>query len=171
MPDGVVIDANVISDFSKQYIRKTGLVYSVVIWISDNVGIAINDHIAKEWENTCSADLFISWYIDQLKTGKIRNIKCGDLPRYTAKNMVLKYGFPANTLDLHYIKCAYYTDSTKYIITYNYDFYEPICRRSTIQGRKRARENRKGTFCNFLLKQLGIAVGMPEHCKSDFSIP
>lgn len=171
MPDGVVIDANIITDFYKEYRIKTGLVYKVVIWISGNVGIAINDHIATEWKNICSADLFLTWYTDQLKLGNIRKIECGNICNAIVKKMVNNHGFPAYSRDIHYIRCAYFTDSTKYIMSYNYDFYEPRCRKQSVQARLRAREQRLGRFCNFLLSQLGIHVGMPSHCKSDFSIP
>ena len=171
MPDGVVIDANVISDFYREYRKGSGLVYEVVVWISINIGIAINDHIATEWKNTCSADLFLTWYTDQLKLGAIRKIVCGNISRGIISKMINKYGFPARSRDIHYIRCAYYAESTKYIMTYNYDFYDPTCQRSTIQARRRARELRQGKFCNFLSTQLGISVGMPQHCKSDFGIP
>ena len=170
MADGVVIDANVIPHFYTEYMKGNGLVYEVVVWISINTGIAINDHIATEWRNICSADLFITWYADQLKLGNIRKIECGNISRDTKKKMINMYGFPANSYDIHYIRCAYYTESTKYIMTYNYDFYEPKCQRSTIQARSRARELRQGRFCKFLLTELGISVGMPQHCKSDFGI-
>lgn len=171
MTDGVVIDANIIVDFYREYRGKNGPVYEVVIWIKDNVGIAINDHIATEWKNTCSADLFLTWYTDQLKLKKIRNVECGSLCDAIVKKMVNNHGFPARSFDIHYIRCAHFTDSTKYIISYNYDFYEPGCRCQSIQARRRAREQRLGRFCNFLLRQLGIRVGMPSHCKSDFNIP
>lgn len=171
MPDGVVIDANIITDFYREYRLKTGLVYEVVIWISGNVGIAINDHIVTEWKNTCSADLFLAWYTDQLKLGNMRKIECGSIPSDIIRKMITKYGFPARTLDIHYIRCAYHTESTKYIMTYNYDFYDPVCKRSTIHARTRAREYRQGNFCNFLSRKLGISVGMPAHCKTDFGIP
>lgn len=169
MADGVVIDANIIPDFYTEYKKGSGLVYDVVVWISINNGIAINEHIATEWKNICSADLFLTWYTDQLKLGTIRKIECGNISRDIKKKMVM-YGFPVNTRDIHYIRCAYYTESTKYIMTYNYDFYDPICQRSTIQARIRARELRQGGFCKFLLDKLGISVGMPQHCKSDFVI-
>lgn len=171
MPDGVVIDASVIPDFYREYQQESGLVYEVVAWILINIGIAINDHIAAEWENTCGADLFLAWYTDQLKLGNIRNIECGNISRGIVSKMINTYGFPARSRDIHYIRCAYYTDRTKYIMTYNYDFYEPTCQRRTIQARRRARELRQGTFCNFLLTKLGISIGMPQHCKSDFGIP
>lgn len=171
MPDGVVIDANIIPDFYRQYRVKIGLVYEVVIWITDNVGVAINDHIATEWKNTCSAGLFLEWYTDQLKLGKIRKIECGIICNAIVKKMVNNHGFPAYSRDIHYIRCAYFTDSIKYIMSYNYDFYEPRCKAQSVQARLRAREQRSGGFCRFLLRHLGIRVGMPLHCKSDFNIP
>jgi hypothetical protein len=171
MSDGVVIDANVIPVFYQEYLCGSGPVFDVVAWISTNIGIAINDHIAAEWENTCSADLFMAWYADQLKLGTIRKIVCGGISRSIVRKMIDRYGFPARSRDIHYIRCAYYTHPTKYIVTYNYDFYEPTCQQGTIQARARARELRHGRFCNFLSRELGISVGMPQHCKADFGIP
>jgi hypothetical protein len=172
MADGVVIDANLIPDFYKDYKVKSGLVYIVVTWFTDNVGIAINGQIAAEWKNVCSADLFLSWYTDQVKLGKIRNIECRKIPREreVVKEMVNSHGFPARTGDLHYIRCAYNTDRTKYIATNNYDFFEPACKRASSQARHRAREMRQGYFCQYLHKKLGIRVGTVHHCKSDFGI-
>ena len=96
--------------------------------------------------------------------------KIGYLPRDIVKKMVQDYGFPAQTLDVHYIKCAHYTDRTKYIVTGNYDFYEPSCKMGSIKERHRAREKRKGRFCKFLQKQFRIRVGTIVHCKEDFKI-
>jgi hypothetical protein len=171
MCDGVVIDANVVPDFYREYRSGSGPVLEVVVWISANIGIAINDHIATEWENTCSADLFMAWYTDQLKLGTIRRIVCVRISSSMTRKMIDRYGFPARRRDIHYIRCAYSTQPTKYIVTYNYDFYDPVCQRSTIQARRRARELRQGRFCNFLSRELGISVGMPQHCKADFGIP
>ena len=170
MSDGVVIDANIIPEFYTNYKVKNGLVYHVIIWLSNNVGIAINDQIAAEWKEVCSADLFLAWYTDQLKLGNIRNVECTNISRAIIKKMITTYGFPARSLDIHYIRCAYSTKSVKYIMTYNYDFYDPKCQRSTIHAKNKARECRDGRFCRFLLRQLGIRVGMPLHCKADFGI-
>jgi hypothetical protein len=172
MPDGVVVDANLIPDFYRDYKSKSGLVYTVVIWFTENVGIAINRHIAAEWKDVCSADLFLSWYTDQVKLGKIRNVECGKIhrEREVLKEMVITHGFPAHTRDVHYIRCAYYTERTKYIVTNNYDFFEPACKGASSGARYRAREMRQGHFCQYLYKKLGIRVGTAHHSKSDFGI-
>jgi hypothetical protein len=171
MPDGIVIDANVINDFYKEYLVKNGFVYNLINWIIGNIGIATNQHIHAEWKNTCSADLFLTWLTDQIKLKKIKNVECGNIDKNIKKKMAQIYGFPVNTRDFQYVKCAYYTDSTKYIMTYNYHFFEPICESQSTQAKNRAREQRMGSFCKFLLKELGIRVGMPSHCKTDFNVP
>lgn len=170
MSDGVVIDANIIPEFYRNYKLRNGLVYRLIIWLSNNVGIAINNQIAAEWKRLCSADLFLQWYTDELKLGNIRNVECANIPRAIIKKMITTYGFPARSLDIHYIRCAYSTESTKYIMTYDHDFYDPKCQRSTVQAKIRARECRDGVFCKFLLRQLGVNVGMPLHCKADFGM-
>lgn len=171
MPDGVVIDANIIPDFYKEYCIRKGNIYNIVIWIKNNIGIVVNAQISTEWKQVCSTDIFLTWYTDQLKLGTIRNIICDNLPKHLIKKMVQDYGFPANTLDIHYIRCAYYTEKTRYIITLNYDFYEPSCRKGSLKERNRAREKREGRFCRFLSDKTHIRVGMPEHFRKDFSLP
>lgn len=171
MSDGVVIDANVISEFYQEYKKESGLVYETVTWMLTHTGVAINDHISTEWENTCGASLFMTWYTDQLKLGNIRGVESARIPRELIKRMGIDFGFPIRSMDIHYVRCAYSTSSTKYIVTYNYHFYEPKCSQQSASAKSRAREQRLGKFCCFLFDKLGITVGMPSHCKSDFCIP
>ena len=171
MHDGVVIDANIIPKFYRELSRATGFLYGIVTWLSHNRGIAINEHIQAEWTNVCSAPIFLDWYTDELKNGRIRKINSQPVPRDVRKKMRIQFGFLCNPIDLRYIECAKATPFTKYIMTEDHDFYDPRCKRKTKQTRERAREQRKGAFCCFLLGVLGIRVGMPVHCKTDFSIP
>jgi hypothetical protein len=170
MPDGIVIDANIIPQFYKELKASQGQLYRIVDWLSNNCGIAINDHIAVEWENVCKAQLFLDWYADELKNGRIRKVSCKPLPINYPKKRMIDYGFPHTSTDIQYIECAYSTDRTKYIMTENYDFFDPKCKTMAIKARKRAREDRQGRLCRFLLKKLGIRVGMPTHCRIDFGI-
>lgn len=171
MYDGIVIDAHIISKFYLELCKATGFLYGLITWLSRNPGIAINDYIQAEWKNVCSAPVFLDWYTDELKNGRIRRINSPPIPRQIVRKMRIDFGFPCYSLDLRYIECAKATPLTKYIMTEDYDFYEPKCKRMSPKTRQQAREQRKGTFCCFLLGVLGIRVGMPVHCKTDFSIP
>ena len=90
-----MVDANIILAFYNDYREKKGQIYDLIIWIISDIGIAINSHISTEWKETCSADVFLAWYIDQLKLGTIRNVVCDNLPHHLVKKMVQDHGFPA----------------------------------------------------------------------------
>ena len=169
--DGIVIDANIIPQFYQEFIKDAGALYDIITWLSYNCGIATNDFINDEWERVCSAPAFLDWCADQLKNGRMRKINSQPIQTQVKKKMRIKYGFPCSSLDLKYIECAASTQSVKYIVTEDYDFYDPMCKGKTKQAKKQAREHRQGRFCRFLLDNLGVRVGMPKHCKVYFSIP
>lgn len=169
--DGIVIDANIIPQFYNEFIKDGGYLYDIITWLSYNYGIATNDFINTEWERVCSATAFLEWCTDQLKSGRIRKINSQPIQTQVKKTMRIVYGFPCHSIDLRYIECAASTQSVKYIMTEDHDFYDPKCKGETKQAKKQARECRQGRFCRFLLDNLGVWVGMPKHCKVDFSIP
>ncbi len=171
MSDGIVIDANIIPKFYKELSIDSGYHYHLITWLSRNRGIAVNDYILCEWESVCSAPVFMDWITDELKNGRIRKIDSQPISRQIARKMRIDFGFPCHSLDLKYIECSNASQSTKYIMTENYDFYEPKCKRMSSNYKQRVREQRQGTFCGFLLAVLGIKVGMPVHCKADLNIP
>ena len=171
MSDGIVIDASIIPKFYQELRVERGFVYKIVTWLSNNCGIAINDFISNEWERLCSAPLFNDWYTDELKNGRIRKIGSTRIPEQYKRKMRDEYGFPCRSRDFKYIECAHSTDKTKYIMTEDYHFYDPKCDKQSRSRKQLARERRQGRFCKFLANALGIRVGMPIHCKSDFSIP
>ncbi len=171
MSDGVVIDANIIPPLSIQLRNDSGPIYELVTWLCNNVGLGINDFIDQEYTDLCSSQWFVDWYTDQIKNGNIRYIESKSLPNGCKKKMGNDYGFPIkNSKDLKYIICAFSTDKTKYIVTENFDFYDPKCYGQSIEARDRVKKKRRGPFCIFLKKKLGITVGTPEHCISDFCI-
>ena len=170
MSDGIVIDANIIPQFSQELRKDAGHIYEIITWLSQNCGIATNDYISNEWDDVCSDHWFQDWYTDELKNGRIRKINSKRISFDKKKTMRIKYGFPTNSTDYQYIVCAYSTKNTKYIMTENYHFYDPKCLRQTIHARRRSRDDRNGLFCSFLINKLGIRVGMPNHCVSDFDI-
>lgn len=82
----------------------------------------------------------------------------------------MKYGLPKASHDIEYIKCSNVT-LMKYILTNDIDFFDPKLKEASQKAKDNAKIKRKGKLCIFLKKQLGIIVGLPDHCKSDLSIP
>lgn len=169
--DGIVINADVIPQFYQELIQDSGDLYDIITWLSHNWGIATNGFIHAEWERVCSAPSFLDWCNDEIKNGRIRRVNSQPIQTQVKKRMRIQYGFPCYSLDLQYIECAASTQSVKYIMTEDYHFYDPKCKGKTKQAKEQARECRLGRFCRFLLNNLGVRVGMPKHCKDDFSIP
>lgn len=168
MTDGVVIDANVISSFYKEFLDDEGDLYDTINWILVNRGIATSDLIIAEWTATCRNDVLKSWITDNLKLGKIKYVN-PELDHSIVKKLSLKYGLPKSR-DVEHIKCANVT-STKYILTNDIHFFDPKLHSASQKAKKHAKNERKGQLCIFLRKQLGIIVGIPDHCVDDFCIP
>ncbi|MGA8849378.1 MAG: hypothetical protein WB564_06110 [Dehalococcoidia bacterium] len=171
MSDGIVVDANVIPDFYRELCVNNGCVYRTVIWLSEKCGIVASDKVLIEWENVCSAQVFIEWLADQLKAGGVRRIQCKKIDRRIVKRMRVDCGFPCKDRDLEYIQCAHATASERYIVTEDIDFYDPRAKGGEASIKRWAREERCGQFCRFLLRRLGIKVGTISHCREDFGIP
>lgn len=171
MSDGVVVDANVIKDFYRELCINDGCVYRAVIWLSETYGIVASDKVLVEWENVCSAQVFIEWLADQLKLGGVRRIQGKRIDRQVVKKMYLDCGFPCRDRDLEYIQCAHATVSRRYIVTEDIDFYDPRAKDGEASIKRWAREERHGQFCRFLLRRLRIRVGTVRHCREDFGIP
>lgn len=74
MEDGVVIDANIISEFYKEFIMEEGDLHDLIFWILNNHGIIVSDMIINEWTNTCNNDIIRSWVADGLKDGKMKYV-------------------------------------------------------------------------------------------------
>ena len=166
----MVIDANIIPEFSQELRTETGYVYGIVTWVLENLGIGIDGYISFEWENICKDIWFEAWFTDGLKNGKIRNVLSKKLEKHIRKTIRIDYGFPTGDLDIKYLECANGTTNPRYIMTYNYHFYEPRCMRQSARAKKRSREDREGSFCKYCNNVLGISIGMPFHCETDFGI-
>jgi len=59
----------------------------------------------------------------------------------------------------------------KYILTNDIHFFEPKLKNASQNAKKRAKNQRKGNLCKFLKNDLGIIVGLPNHCKNDLGMP
>lgn len=165
--DGIVIDANIISEYYKEFIIDEGDLYDLINCILDNYGVVFTDLIHHEWISTCNNYVIKEWITDGLKLGKIRYIH-PQLDRAIIKKLHTKFGFPKKSHDIEYIKCANVT-LTKYILTNDIDFFDPKLKNDTIKAKKDAKINRMGKLCRFLLKELKIRVGTPHHCVNDFN--
>lgn len=166
--DGIVIDANIISEFYKEFIIDGGDLYDLINYILDNCGVVFTDLIHHEWISTCNNYVITEWITDGLKLGKIRYIN-PQLDRDIIKKLHIKYGLPRNkSHDIEYIRCANVT-LTKYILTNDIDFFDPKLKNDASKAKKDAKIKRNGKLCMFLLKKLKIRVGTPHHCVNDFN--
>ena len=170
--DGIVIDANIISKFYKEFIIDEGDLYDLINWILDNCGVVFTDLIYHEWISTCNNYVIKEWITDGLKLGKIRYTN-PQLDRAIIKKLHINLGLPKKkngkkSHDIEYIKCANVT-LTKYILTDDIDFFDPKLKNAKGKKKIDAKINRNGKLCRFLLKELKIRVGTPHHCVNDFN--
>lgn len=171
MSDGVVVDASIIPNFYRELCVDDGCVYRTVIWLSERCGIVASNKVLAEWEGVCSAQVFVEWLTDQLKVGGVRRIQGRKIDWRIVKKMRLDCGFPCEDRDLEYIQCAHATESKRYIVSEDMDFYDPRAKSGEASMKRWAREERCGQFCRFLLRHLKIRVGTLRHCREDFGIP
>jgi len=165
--DGIVIDANIISKFYKEFIIDEGDLYVLINWILDNCGVVFTDLIYHEWISTCNNFVIKEWIADGLKLGKIRYTN-PQLDRAIIKKLHINFGLPKKSRDIEYIRCANVT-LTKYILTNDIDLFDPKLKNDTSKAKKNAKNNRSSKLCRFLLKELKIRVGTPHHCVNDFN--
>jgi len=81
------------------------------------------------------------------------------------KNIIhKKYGMPRNdSRDIHFILCANHT-IIKYILTNDIHFFDPKMANATSEVIEEIKNNRGGQLCRYLERELGILIGLPNHC-------
>ena len=171
MGDGIVVDADIISYYFREYIVETGDLYNLIEKILKNCGIAITDSVEREWRNTCGSQLFNEWFTDNMSKGLQRDGKhiqyvAPSIDQQTLKKIHIDFGLPREGHDKDLIKAANVT-TYKYILTNDIDLFDPKKKRAERKEKERIKKQRKGTLCTFLRKKLKITVGLPEHCWSD----
>lgn len=165
MGDGIVVDANIISYYGREYIEETGDLCDLIEKILKNCGIAISDSMEREWRNTCGSQLFDVWFTDNLRDGHIQYIT-PYLDKQILKKIHNDFGLPKRGGDKDLIKAANVT-TYKYILTNDIDLFDPKKKSVERKEKERIKKQRKGALCIFLRKELDIIVGLPEHCCGD----
>jgi rRNA-processing protein FCF1 len=165
--DGVVVDANVISNYIQESIQESGDIFQLIekILVS-SYGLAISDKIEREWKNTTGNLYFDTWFAEQLKNGRIHYIEKPELNDAIRKRIHNIYGLPRRGHDIEYIKTANKTIK-KYILTNDIDFYDPKKKQSSVVEKEKIKNQRCGDLCRYLRKELDIIVGLPRHCCND----
>jgi hypothetical protein len=164
--DGVVIDANIMSNFYHELVKEYGPLFVLIQNILRYYGIAISTKIESEWKNTTGNQLFNIWFDDQLKLGLLGYVKNPKLDRASIKKIHNDYGLPRNEWDIEYIKTSNMTN-IKYILTYDIHFFDPKKKKASKREKERVKNKRQGALCRYLKSELCIRVGLPEHCCED----
>lgn len=167
MGDGIVVDADIISCFCKECINESGDVYDLIENILENCGIAITELLEQVWRNTCGSQLFEIWFYDNVHSLRIQHIK-PQLPRPIVRKIHNDFGLPRRGRDIELIRISNVT-KFKYILTYDIDLFDPKKKKASKIEKEHVKNERKGALCQFLRKNLGIIVGLPEHCVCDLS--
>lgn len=164
--DGVVVDANIMSEYYQESIKKQGKLFDLINYLLLHRGIAISMIIEREWKNTTGNQVFNIWFDDQLKLGLIGYVNNPRLDQSHMKRIHNEFGLPRRGHDIEYIKTANMT-SVKYIVTKDIDLFDPKKKRAAKKEKDHIKKSRNGMLCNYLRKKLTIRVGLPEHCYKD----
>jgi len=172
--NGITVDANIINTFISNEIRGINDDLSDTLnRIMVPCGIVITGIIESEWKKTADdGNFFLQWFAQMLLEEKIRYLRTDRRKLTTAEKKKLHndYGLPRNgSHDIEYIKCAINT-RRKYILTEDIDFYDPTKKQASPSEKFKAKNQRRGDLCRFLRSQLGITVGLHEHCCADLSL-
>jgi len=175
MCDGIVIDGHVIRNLKSELIVKSGMVYSLVSWITSNCGIAVNDYIVTHWEQHCGSRarnlLFWEWYFDELYNKRtIHFIRVKRLNGRSWRKFQAKFKIPVDPFIRTAIECADSTSEPRYILAEDMYLYDAEAKARDPNTQENIRENRAGPICKYLEKTLNIIVGTPKHCKEYFEI-
>ena len=162
MGDGIVVDANIISNYCQEYIEEKGGIYDLIDKILKHCGIAITDLVEQEWRSTCGGQFFDEWFTVNLYADYIQYVD-PYIDRQILRKIHRDFGLPRRKYDKELIKAANVT-TYKYILTYDIDLFDPKKKRASRKEKERIKKERNGALCQFLRKKLKIVVGLPEHC-------
>ena len=164
MTEGFVIDADVISRFIQEMAEEEGDFFQIISTIEKEKGIAYSDRIEAEWKNCIGCLLFNTWFEDGLKSGSIRYVDNPNVHPHIMRRIINEFGLPQRRGDKHLIRCANSTE-TKYIVAIDMHLFDPKLCQSSPQAKRRARDERRGSLCRFLARELDIIVGTPFHVR------
>jgi hypothetical protein len=160
LPDGIVVDANVMNLFNQSLIKKeaTGA-RTLVERIESTHGFVIDEggQIEHQWLETCDKAYFGTWLVEGLKGGRIRKV-VAVLEKQHRKKLRIDCGMPTKRAELTYVAVANSVDNLKYIVTEDIDFWEPSAKKAD-ETRKQAIKTARSGCVSKYLQTLGIAVG------------
>jgi hypothetical protein len=168
--NGIVVDANVMSQFTQSLIREENTPARFLIEsIEATIGFAIDKRgqIQQQWRNTCGHRLFGEWLIGGLKKGTVRMVDAS-LDLAHRKKLCIDKGFPNGGYELTYVAVAAKAPP-HHIVTDDIDFWEPKYKKAEERTKTAAKECRSGTVCKYLSKKLGIRVGTVVQTIADFN--
>jgi len=175
MCHGIVIDAHVIKGLTPELLNKTGPTYSLISWITSNCGIAISPTITTHWEEHCGSreknTYFWEWYFDELHNK--RTIHPIPVERFSGNDwttLAARFGIPRDTFVRAVIECANSTSEPRYILADDILLHEPAAKAIRSVTQRKIKEQRSGSLCQYLERNLSIILGTPNHCKTHFQI-
>lgn len=166
--NGVVADTNIMKYYyddvshDEENFRRT-----LIETICDSCGFVIDEQIQWEYRLKINTIGFLDWLGTMMLEGKIDLINERRETKISPSNkrsIHEDYGLPRNnSKDIHFIICANHTD-IKYILTNDIDFFDPRMKNASSEEKERIKNQRTGRLCRFLERELGILVGLPDHC-------
>jgi len=175
MCDGIVIDAHVIKHLTPELIRGHGAIYSLISWITSNCGIAISERIKIHWEKHCGTrernTRFWEWYWDELYNK--RTIHPIPVKRFSGKDwrtLLARYRIPPDIFLRAVIECANSTSEPRYILADDILLHDPVAKTTDSATQLRIKEERTGSLCRYLERELFIILGTTNHCKEYFEM-
>jgi hypothetical protein len=165
--DGVTVDANIMKNFSSDYLaEQDSPARQLVEKVLQNQGLVIDvdGKIQQEWFATCGNVFFKQWFVEQMKLGLIRHVK-PKIELHHRKHLTIKHGMPKG-YDLVYVGVSNVT-VTRYIVTEDIDFFDPCLKKANQATKNTAKEKRDGPICKYLRTAMKIRVGVPGHALNE----
>jgi len=156
--------------FSQSLIRRQATEARAVIeLIGGTHGFAIDEkgRIQHQWLETCDQVFFGPWFVDALKSGKIR-VVAAHLEANHKKKLRIDCGMPSARFEMEYVAVANRVLPPKYIVTDDIDFWEPRAKKSTEQRKQAIKTKRTGCVCEYLAA-LDIRIGTVSQALADLS--
>jgi hypothetical protein len=141
----LLIDANVFRAIYEEDIglasprpERTGSATPVLDQTARPSKFFIDDghQIESEWRKQCRNDSewFEAWVAEQFRVGNIWEVTVEDSHRTKAKKAIA-FGFPANSIDIWYIRVAYVSKDVRpnmpiHLVSEDIDFYDPAMKKS-----------------------------------------
>jgi len=166
MPDGVVIDTNIMSKFNKEgFFNTPGELCKLIDDILNSYHIALSELLYYEWKATCNSQPFKYWLDNNMLSQKIESVN-PSIDENIMKKIHNVFGLPRKGKDKELIKIANVT-LIKYILTEDIDLFDPKEKLSSAKRKEEIKSKRIGQLNKYLKKELNITVGLYSHCRND----